>query len=94
MKPYKALWCPIADKTDSESISTAGWAKRSEAQREYGCVWHGLLGRLRRPNLRALGSSLPEIIEDGLTGLLCPQDDIQTFAEAARKVATDPILRR
>ncbi len=37
------------------------------------------------------GSSLIEVIEDGVTGLLCPQDDVQAFASAVRALATNPV---
>lgn len=35
-------------------------------------------------------SSLPEIVEDGVTGILCPPDDIPAFAAACRKLADNP----
>ena len=35
-------------------------------------------------------SSLPEVVEDGVTGILCPRDDIGAFANAARRLATEP----
>lgn len=35
------------------------------------------------------GSALPEVVEHGVTGLLCPQDDVLAFAGALRKLATD-----
>ena len=36
------------------------------------------------PVIATKGSSLPEVVEDGHTGLLCPMDDIESFADAAR----------
>lgn len=42
------------------------------------------------PVIATRGSSLPEVIEDGVTGLLCPQDDVRAFAEAARWLAAHP----
>lgn len=44
------------------------------------------------PVIATRGSALPEVVEDGVTGLLCPQDNVQAFAEAARKLAADPSL--
>ncbi len=41
------------------------------------------------PVIASRGSSLPEVVEDGVTGLLCPQDDVAAFASAARALATD-----
>lgn len=37
-------------------------------------------------------SSLPEVVEDGVTGLLCPRDDIAAFVAACRKLAEHPHL--
>lgn len=44
------------------------------------------------PVIATRGSALPEVVEDRATGLLCPQDDIQAFAGAARKLAMTPGL--
>lgn len=41
------------------------------------------------PVIATRGSALPEIVEDGVTGILCPQDDCAAFAEAARRLARD-----
>ena len=41
------------------------------------------------PVIAADTSSLPELIEDGATGLLCPRDDIRAFVRAVRRLATD-----
>lgn len=38
------------------------------------------------PVIATNGSSLPEIVQHGVSGLLCPQDDIEAFANAARKL--------
>lgn len=35
-------------------------------------------------------SSLPEIVEDGTTGLLCPMDDVQAFVRAVRYLRENP----
>ncbi len=42
------------------------------------------------PVIASKVSSLPEIVEDGMTGYLCPVDDVATFAEAARRLINDP----
>ena len=44
------------------------------------------------PVIATRGSALPEVVVDGETGLLCPQDDVHAFAAAARKLAEDPAL--
>lgn len=41
------------------------------------------------PVIATRGSALPEVIEDGVTGILCPQDDVQTFVAAARRLSED-----
>ncbi len=41
------------------------------------------------PVIAGNGSALPEIVEDGVTGLLCPKDDVDAFVSAARRLATD-----
>ncbi|MHB0921337.1 MAG: glycosyltransferase family 4 protein [Thiomonas delicata] len=46
------------------------------------------------PVVATRGSSLPEIVEHGVTGLLCPQDDVSAFVEAIRRLATDPATWR
>lgn len=46
------------------------------------------------PVIASRGSSLPEVVADGETGLLCPQDDVAAFAAAARRLATDTSLWR
>jgi len=35
-------------------------------------------------------SSLPELVEDGVTGRLCPADDTMAFANAIRDLTSDP----
>lgn len=42
------------------------------------------------PVIAANTSSLPEVIEHGKTGLLCPVDDVSAFAAAARTLAQNP----
>jgi len=39
-------------------------------------------------------SSLPEVMEDGVTGILCPPDDIRSFVIACRKLADNPEILR
>ncbi|MBX6421117.1 MAG: glycosyltransferase family 4 protein [Nevskia sp.] len=41
------------------------------------------------PVIAARTSSLPEVVEDGVTGLLCPVDGIEAFVQAARTLTTD-----
>jgi glycosyltransferase involved in cell wall biosynthesis len=41
------------------------------------------------PVIATRGSSLVEVVEDGQTGVLCPQDDVHSFAEAARAIRRD-----
>ncbi|QIL21430.1 glycosyltransferase family 4 protein [Thermomonas sp. HDW16] len=45
------------------------------------------------PVIATNSASLPEIVEDGVTGLLCPRDDIRAFATAVRMLANDTRLR-
>jgi len=44
------------------------------------------------PVITTQTSALPEIVQDGISGFLCPRDDIDAFTEAARKLFNDPIL--
>jgi glycosyltransferase involved in cell wall biosynthesis len=37
-------------------------------------------------------SSIPEVVEDGKTALLCPLDDVAAFADAARRLQKEPTL--
>ncbi|WP_426700428.1 glycosyltransferase family 4 protein [Rhodanobacter sp. Col0626] len=41
------------------------------------------------PLVATRGSSLQEVVVDGVTGILCPQDDIGAFAAAIRALAGD-----
>jgi len=45
------------------------------------------------PVVAARVGGIPELIEDGLTGLLCPVDDDPAFTAAIERLATDPGLR-
>ncbi len=50
-------------------------------------------GACGRPVITTNASALPEVVEDGQTGLLCPLDDVDAFAAAIDKLAADPGLR-
>jgi glycosyltransferase involved in cell wall biosynthesis len=41
------------------------------------------------PVIATNGSSIPEVVEDGVTGLLCPQDNIEAFTYAVRCLRHD-----
>lgn len=43
-----------------------------------------------KPIITARSSSLAEVVEDGVSGLLCPPDDIEAFVSACRKLAAEP----
>jgi alpha-maltose-1-phosphate synthase len=47
-----------------------------------------------KPVIAANASSLPEIVVDGVSGILCPTDSIDDFVSACRKLAGDPETRR
>ena len=40
-----------------------------------------------KPVIATNTSSLPEVVEQGVTGILCPPDDIHAFVTACRKLA-------
>jgi glycosyltransferase involved in cell wall biosynthesis len=40
------------------------------------------------------GSSLVELVENGVTGILCPEDDVERFAMAAQDLAQDHARRQ
>jgi glycosyltransferase involved in cell wall biosynthesis len=42
------------------------------------------------PVVASACSSLPEIVEDGVTGRLCPVDDVEAFVAAIQGLASDP----
>lgn len=44
------------------------------------------------PVVAARGSSLGEVVEDGVTGMLCKHGDVAEFATALRRLASDPSL--
>jgi len=41
------------------------------------------------PVIATNGSSLPEAVENGITGILCEQDNVEAFADAARTLANN-----
>lgn len=43
-----------------------------------------------KPVIATRASSLPEIVENGVSGFLCNLDDIDSFVAACRKLAADP----
>lgn len=43
-----------------------------------------------KPVIASRCTSLPELVEDGVTGILCPVDDVDAFAAAARRLAAAP----
>lgn len=46
------------------------------------------------PVVASRNSSLPEVIDDNVTGLLCPTDDIEAFVHACRRLAEQPELKQ
>ena len=44
------------------------------------------------PVITTDGSALPEVVKNGITGFLCPQDDIDAFAQSARLLQADSEL--
>jgi glycosyltransferase involved in cell wall biosynthesis len=47
-----------------------------------------------KPVIAANSSSLAEVVEDGVTGILCPTDDIGAFVTACRRLADNPEVLR
>jgi glycosyltransferase involved in cell wall biosynthesis len=47
-----------------------------------------------RPVVTTNASALPEVVDHGQNGLLCPRDDVGAFAGAARALGEDAGLRR
>ena len=47
-----------------------------------------------RPVISTDGSSLPEVVEHNVTGVLCPVDDIGAFVAAARALRDEPEMWR
>lgn len=49
---------------------------------------------LGRPVVGTHGGGLPEIVRDGVTGLLVDHGDVQAFSDAILRLMSDPALRR
>lgn len=45
------------------------------------------------PVIASRSSSLPEVVDDGVTGILCPPDDVEAFVQAILLLARDETLR-
>jgi glycosyltransferase involved in cell wall biosynthesis len=43
-----------------------------------------------KPVIASNSSAIPEVVEDGVTGILCPTGDIEAFATACRYMAAHP----
>jgi len=50
-------------------------------------------GACARPVVTTNASALPEVVEDGVTGFLCPIDDVDAFAARVRELGEDAELR-
>jgi glycosyltransferase involved in cell wall biosynthesis len=42
------------------------------------------------PVVASACSAIPEVVDDGITGVLCPVDDVEAFAAAVHSLAADP----
>jgi glycosyltransferase involved in cell wall biosynthesis len=49
---------------------------------------------MARPVVGTAAGGIPEVIEDGVTGLLCPVNDAEAVAEAMTRLLDDPDLAR
>jgi glycosyltransferase involved in cell wall biosynthesis len=47
-----------------------------------------------RPVVTTNASALPEVVDDGLNGFLCPRNDVAAYAEKVRILGEDAALRR
>lgn len=47
-----------------------------------------------RPVVTTDASALPEVVDHGQNGFLCPRDDVAAYAEAVRRLGDDAALRR
>lgn len=47
-----------------------------------------------RPVVTTNASALPEVVDDGMNGFLCPRDDAAAYAEKVRVLGEDAALRR
>ncbi|MGA9814552.1 MAG: glycosyltransferase [Terriglobales bacterium] len=50
--------------------------------------------RRENPSSPPIGGGVPEIVEDGRTGILVPMGDVQAMAEATSQVLSDPVEAR
>lgn len=97
--------CP--DLAGLANVTFLGRLQQDDMIREYATC-HALLAPTRLEGLplsvleaMACGapviasdiSSLPEAVDDGVTGLLCPVDEPQGFIDGARTLAADPARR-
>ena len=42
-----------------------------------------------KPVIATNATSIPEVVDDGITGILCPMNDVDAFVRACRKLADD-----
>ncbi len=42
-----------------------------------------------KPVIATNATSIPEVVDNGVTGILCPTDDVEAFVAACRKLAAD-----
>ena len=47
-----------------------------------------------KPVVATNGGGVPEIVEDGLTGILVPMGDVSAMAEAICRICADPLAAR
>lgn len=47
-----------------------------------------------KPVVATNGGGVPEIVEDGRTGILVPMGDVQAMAEAISQILSDPVEAR
>ncbi len=78
-------------------IPVVGVVYREAAIRGANIAIHGLARALRDPGhdvalLQGAVNAIPDVVEGGVTGLLCPVDDVAAFAEALGKLAGDSDL--
>lgn len=44
------------------------------------------------PAIASSAASMPEVVEDGVSGVLCPRDNVAAFVAGVRRLAADPDL--
>ncbi len=47
-----------------------------------------------KPVIASNSSALPEVVEDGVCGILCEPDNVDAFVQACKRLAEDPALCR